>query len=135
MAQIGRKEPGSTGPATLYDRVGGEVWFTALVDRFYAGVEADPVLRPMYPDDLTAPKRHLTLFLMQFWGGPQTYSDERGHPQLRMRHFPFVVDVAARDAWFTHMTVAVQAGGLSTMDEMQVLSYFDRAATHMINHE
>jgi hemoglobin len=132
--QIGRVEPGSGGqPATVYDRVGGEQWFVDLVDRFYAGVAADPVLRPMYPDDLTGPKRHLTLFLIQFWGGPTTYSDERGHPQLRMRHFPFTVDQAARDAWLTHMTAAVKAGGLSSMDELQVLSYFDRASTHMMN--
>jgi hemoglobin len=132
--QIGRAEPGSAGgPSTLYDRVGGEQWFVDLVDRFYAGVEADPVLRPMYPDDLGGPKRHLTLFLIQFWGGPTTYSEERGHPQLRMRHFPFTVDQAARDAWLTHMTAAVKAGGLSSMDELQVLSYFDRASTHMMN--
>ena len=117
----------------MYDRAGGDAWFTALVDRFYAGVEADPVLRPMYPDDLTDPKRHLTLFLIQFWGGPTIYSDERGHPQLRMRHVPFVVDQAARDAWLGHMSAAVRSGGLSSMDEMQMLSYFERASTHMIN--
>jgi hemoglobin len=133
--EIGRAPSGDqrSGPSTLYDRVGGDEWFVALVDRFYAGVEHDPVLRPMYPDDLTEPKRHLTLFLIQFWGGPSTYSTERGHPQLRMRHFPFTVDQRARDAWLTHMTAAVQAGGLSSMDELQVLSYFDRASTHMMN--
>jgi hemoglobin len=121
------------GPSTLYDRVGGDAWFEALVDRFYAGVADDPVLRPLYPDDLEPAKRRLTLFLIQFWGGPQTYSDERGHPRLRMRHFPFAVDAAARDAWLTHMTAAVREGGLSSLDEQQVLSYFARAAEHMVN--
>lgn len=119
----------------MYDRAGGDAWFEALVDRFYTGVEADPVLRPMYPDDLAGPKRHLTLFLIQFWGGPQAYSDERGHPRLRMRHFPFPVDAAARDAWLTHMLAAVKDGGLSALDEQQMVTYFERAADHMINTE
>lgn len=117
----------------MYERAGGEEWFRALVDRFYAGVADDPVLRPMYPDDLTEPKQHLTLFLIQFWGGPQTYSDERGHPRLRMRHFPFRVDEAARDAWLTHMLAAVRSGGLSALDEQQMVTYFQNAAQHMIN--
>ena len=122
-------------PGSLYERVGGLPWFEALVERFYAGVADDPVLRPMYPDDLTEPKRSLTLFLVQFWGGPTTYSDERGHPRLRMRHAPFPVDQRARDAWLTHMTAAVRSAGLSGLDEAHVLGYFAKASDAMRNVE
>jgi hemoglobin len=118
---------------TLYERVGGQTWFDALVDRFYERVEADPVLRPMYPDDLGPGKRHLALFLAQYWGGPPTYSDERGHPRLRQRHFPFVVGVRERDAWYRAMRAAVLEGDLTTEDEAAMLDYFDKAATFMIN--
>ena len=120
---------------TLYDRVGGEDWFFALVDRFYEGVEGDPVLRPVYPEDLGPGKRALALFLVQLWGGPTTYSDEKGHPRLRARHLPFVIDTPERDAWVRHMTAAVRGGGLSPEDEDEVLAYFDNAATHMINQQ
>jgi len=92
----------------FYDNVGGETFFTQLVDHFYTGVSADPVLRPMYAGaDLTAARRHLTLFLMQYWGGPGTYQDERGHPRLRMRHMPFVIDGNARDHWIACMKAAL----------------------------
>lgn len=123
----------SPQPGTLYERVGGAAWFEALVDRFYAGVAEDPGLRPLYPDDLTDAKAHLTGFLIQYWGGPADYSRERGHPRLRMRHAPFAIGVAERDAWVRHMTAAVRAGGLSPDDEDQVLAYFELAATQMIN--
>jgi hemoglobin len=76
---------------TLFARVGGEQFFTDLVDHFYLGVAGDPLLRPLYPDDLTESRGHLALFLMQYWGGPTTYNEQRGHPRLRMRHAPFVV--------------------------------------------
>src|ERR1700704_963990 len=92
---------------TLYERVGGETFFTSLVERFYAGVATDPVLRPLYPEDLEPPKRHLALFLMQYWGGPRTYSEQRGHPRLRMRHFPFAVTPTARDRWLELMRAAL----------------------------
>ncbi len=92
---------------TLYERVGGEPFFVDLVDRFYVGVAGDPLLRPLYPDDLTESSRHLALFLMQYWGGPSTYGEERGHPRLRMRHAPFVVGPAERDAWLRHMLAAL----------------------------
>jgi len=88
---------------SVYDAVGGRPFFVDLVDGFYAGVSADPLLRPMYPEDLAEPRRHLTGFLAQYWGGPSTYSDERGHPRLRMRHAPFAIGDAARDAWLRHM--------------------------------
>ena len=118
---------------TLYDRAGGQAWFDDLVERFYEGVETDPVLRPLYPEDLGPGKRHLALFLGQYWGGPGTYSELRGHPRLRARHLPFVIDSPERDAWVRHMTAAVQAGGLSAEDEAAFLEYVDTAATHMIN--
>ena len=75
----------------LFTRVGGEQFFVDLVDHFYAGVAGDPLLRPLYPDDLTESGHHLALFLMQYWGGPATYLEQRGHPRLRMRHMPFVI--------------------------------------------
>lgn len=120
-------------PNSLYSLVGGEAWFAELVDRFYGGVADDPVLRPLYPADLTDSKAHMTGFLVQYWGGPQTYSEERGHPRLRMRHAPFPIDEQARDAWFRHMEAAVKAAGLAPEVEEQVLAYFDNAATHLIN--
>lgn len=93
---------------TLYDRAGGMPFFEALVDRFYAGVADDPVLRPLYPEaDLAGATRRLTLFLAQYWGGPRTYDQERGHPRLRMRHVPFAIDAAARDRWLLHMRAAI----------------------------
>jgi hemoglobin len=118
---------------TLYDRAGGQAWFDDLVERFYEGVESDPVLRPLYPEDLGPGKRHLALFLGQYWGGPGTYSELRGHPRLRARHLPFPIDSPERDAWVRHMTEAVRAGGLSAEDEAAFLEYVDTAATHMIN--
>ena len=123
-------EPSS---ASLFDLVGGEDWFVGLVDRFYEGVEGDPVLRPLYPDDLTASRAHMTGFLVQYWGGPGTYSETRGHPRLRMRHAPFAIGVAERQAWLTHMVDAVRAGGLPQDVEAQVLEYFEMASTHLIN--
>ena len=118
---------------TLYELVGGEQWFVDLVDRFYVGVAADPVLQPMYPDDLTDARAHMTGFLVQYWGGPGTYSEERGHPRLRMRHSPFVIGPAERDAWLGHMVASVRAGELPAEAENAVVGYFENAATHMIN--
>jgi hemoglobin len=95
-------------PGTLFERAGGMPFFEALVSRFYAGVAADPILRPLYPDqDLAPAARRLTLFLAQYWGGPRTYDTERGHPRLRMRHAPFAIDGAARDRWLVHMRAAI----------------------------
>ena len=119
----------------MYQRVGGAPWFTALVDRFYRGVETDPVLRPLYPDDLEAPRQHLTGFLIQYWGGPADYSAERGHPRLRMRHFPFAIGPAERDAWFRLMKAAVHEAGVSADDEAELLAYFEHTANFLVNHE
>jgi hemoglobin len=119
---------------TLYEYVGGTPFFVQLVDDFYAGVAADPVLRPMYPEeDLTAAKARLVGFLVQYWGGPTDYSDARGHPRLRMRHAPFAVDERARDAWFAHMSAAVARSGADEVARDALLAYFTNAATAMIN--
>jgi hemoglobin len=94
---------------SVYEAVGGRAFFVDLVDGFYAGVSADVLLRPMYPDDLADSRRHLTGFLTQYWGGPSTYSVERGHPRLRMRHVPFAIGDAERDAWLRHMLGSLDA--------------------------
>ncbi len=117
----------------LYDRLGGQPFFDRLVDDFYEGIERDPVLRAMYPEDLTEPKEHLALFLAQFWGGPATYLERRGHPRLRMRHAPFVIDQAARDAWFESMAAAVRASGVDDEVASAMLDYFDNSATFLMN--
>jgi hemoglobin len=125
-----------TDPATMYERVGGTPWFEALTERFYRAVGVDPVLRPLYPSDpdgLAAARDHLCGFLIQYWGGPDDYSRTRGHPRLRMRHAPFAIGVAEREAWFRHMAAAVEAGGLNPSDADEMLAYFANAASHMIN--
>ena len=120
---------------TLYEAVGGLPFFEALVGAFYDGVAADPELLAIYPtpDDLGPARRRLTLFLAQYWGGPTTYSDEKGHPRLRMRHFPFTIGTAERDRWFAHMSAAVAASGAGPAERDELLAYFDMAATAMIN--
>jgi hemoglobin len=121
----------------VHDAVGGEAFFVELVDRFYAGVATDLLLRPLYPDDLTEPKRHLALFLQQYWGGPGTYSDERGHPRLRQRHAPFVIGEPERDAWLRHMSAAldavVEVRGVAPDLAAEILQYFIGAADFMVN--
>jgi hemoglobin len=121
----------------MFDAVGGEPFFVDLVDRFYASVAMDPLLRPLYPDDLTESKRHMSLFLQQYWGGPGTYSEERGHPRLRQRHMPFVISEAERDAWLGHMTRvldSVVAERATPHDlEAQLRDYFAQTADFLIN--
>jgi hemoglobin len=118
----------------VYEAAGGEATFRLLVERFYAGVAADPVLRPLYPeDDLAGATERLTLFLIQYWGGPDTYSRERGHPRLRMRHQPFVIGRRERDAWLARMTEAVESLGLPRAVGDALLGYFEAASTAMIN--
>jgi len=119
--------------ASLYEIVGGRDWFVDLIDRFYDGIESDPVVRPLYPEDLTESRAHMVGFLVQYWGGPGTYSEQRGHPRLRMRHAPFAIGFAERNAWLSHMNAAVARGGLDPDVEEQVVAYFDNAATHLIN--
>lgn len=122
-------------PQALYDRVGGEETFRRLVDTFYAKVEADPVLRPMFPPDLEEGKRWQRLFLIQFFGGPTDYAEERGHPRLRMRHFPFPINQQARDHWLQHMLEAVDETGIEEPMRGEMHVYFERASTHMMNRE
>jgi hemoglobin len=121
----------------LYERVGGEQFFVDLVDDFYLGVAGDPLLRPLYPDDLAESRHHLALFLMQYWGGPPTYNGLRGHPRLRMRHAPFVVGPAERDAWLRHMREAVDhkvaEAKISPSDAEELGAYFDMAAHSLVN--
>lgn len=119
--------------ATVYDAVGGQPFFDALVERFYARVEADPVLRPLYPEDLAPGKRSLALFLGQYWGGPTTYSDEKGHPRLRMRHVGFAIGRVERDAWHAAMVASVRDAGLPADVEGRLLEYFAMAADHLVN--
>jgi hemoglobin len=121
---------------SLFEAMGGEPAFRKLVGEFYAGVAADPVLRPMYPEeDLGPAAERLTLFLMQYWGGPTTYSDQRGHPRLRMRHAPYRVGLAERDAWLLHMRHAVDTLELPADLRTTLWDYLERAAHFMINTE
>ena len=119
---------------TLYDLVGGEETFRRLVARFYADVATDPVLRPVYPEqDLGPAEERLRMFLVQYWGGPRTYSARRGHPRLRMRHAPFVIGERERDAWLRHMRAAVESLGLPPEHEQPLWRYLEMAAYSMQN--
>jgi hemoglobin len=118
---------------TLYDAVGGSPFFERLVDRFYDGVETDEVLRPLYPDDLGASRRHLALFLQQYWGGPAEYQTLRGHPRLRMHHAPFAIGPAERDRWLVHMRAALDELDPPEEARRALLGYFDMAAESMRN--
>lgn len=120
----------------IFEAVGGLPWFVALVERFYVGVADDPVLRPMYPADLTESITHTAGFLAQYFGGGWAYySEERGHPRLRMRHAPFPIDQEARDHWLGHMLDAVRTGGLPADIEATMVAYFERASQFMVNQE
>jgi hemoglobin len=122
---------------SVFDAIGGEAFFVDVVERFYASVAMDPLLRPLYPDDLTESKRHMSLFLQQYWGGPGTYSEERGHPRLRQRHMPFVISEAERDAWLGHMARALDSvvAERATPPDLaaQMRDYFAQTADFLIN--
>jgi hemoglobin len=119
---------------SFFAAVGGEPTFRKLVGDFYAGVASDPLLRPLYPDkDLGPATERLTLFLIQYWGGPSSYSAQRGHPRLRMRHAPFRVGPSERDAWLRHMRRAVVNLGLAAHHEATLWNYLERAAYLMVN--
>ncbi len=121
-------------PLTFYDEVGGHDTFARLVAAFYRGVAEDEVLRPMYPEeDLGPAAERLTLFLEQYWGGPTTYSERRGHPRLRLRHAAFHVDPAARDRWLAHMRAALDEIELAPLHEATLWDYLNRAAHAMVN--
>jgi hemoglobin len=120
--------------SNFYDEVGGEKFFSELVSLFYAQVATDPILRPMYPDhDLQAAARRLQLFLEQYWGGPTTYSEERGHPRLRMRHAQFPIDGAARDAWLRCMMAAVKNVDIKEPERSELVQYLEMAANSLVN--
>ncbi|WP_066071783.1 globin [Frankia sp. EI5c] len=136
MAQNGRvNQPSPARPrADFYDAVGGESTFRTLVARFYQGVAGDPVLRPLYPEeDLAAAEERLRLFLIQYWGGPGTYSELRGHPRLRMRHVPFAIGPAERDAWIRQMKAAVDSLDLDPELHAQLWDYLLMAANSLQN--
>lgn len=119
---------------TFYDRVGGAPTFQRLVAAFYEGVAADEQLRPMYPEaDLGPAAERLRMFLEQYWGGPTTYSEQRGHPRLRMRHAPYRVDSAARDRWLLHMRAAVDSLQLDDDLDAELWRYFMAAAHSLVN--
>ncbi len=128
-------------PPTVYELVGGQSFFDDLVDRFYQAVETDSVLRPLYPRDLRPSRTRLAGFLAQYWGGPPRYSETRGHPRLRLRHMPFAIGRAEREAWMEHMTAALDAAtvvdgtGRRLPDEIRDLMFdhFDNAAAFLVN--
>ena len=122
---------------TLYDEVGGMPYFERLVQRFYEGVASDPILSPLYPDqgDFAGPRRRLALFLVQYWGGPTTYLEERGHPRLRARHSPFSIGVAERDRWLVHMKAAIEASDAPDDAKERLQTYIEMAADAMRNRD
>ena len=119
---------------SFHTAIGGHDTFRRLVEVFYAGVAGDELLRPMYPEqDLGPAAERLRTFLEQYWGGPTTYSDERGHPRLRMRHAPYRVGPAARDRWLVHMRAAVDSLELAPLQHATLWDYLERAAHAMLN--
>jgi hemoglobin len=128
-------DPGAVR-VTVYEFVGGKPFFDALVGRFYAGVMGDPRLAPLYdPDDVAGARSRLSGFLTQYWGGPDDYSRERGHPRLRMRHFPFAIGPAERDRWMHHMRTAVNAADTADEVKVMLLDYFAHASAAMQNRD
>ncbi|WP_026530781.1 globin [Haematomicrobium sanguinis] len=128
-------QAGFTQPSeSMYESMGGHETFAAIVHEFYRRVADDELLRPMYPEEDLAPaERRLLMFLEQYWGGPKTYGEERGHPRLRMRHMPFRVNAEARDRWLLHMRAAVDQAHLPPLYENMLWDYLERAAHSMVN--
>ena len=141
MILTGALREATGAPPTVYEMVGGQAFFDELVDRFYDAVEGDALLRPMYPRDMRRSRERLAGFLAEYWGGPPRYSEERGHPRLRMRHLPFVIGWAERDAWMAHMTASLEVATLADGSgrplpreiRAAMFDHFDNAATHLIN--
>lgn len=135
MVRVGVPDPSGGRLPTVYDTVGGREFFDRLIDRFYDAVEHDALLRPLYPDDLTESRRNTAGFFAQYWGGGSAhYSDERGHPRLRMRHMPFTITVAHADAWLRHMTAALAAeDDLDPEVEQAMIEHVTTAAAHLVN--
>lgn len=119
---------------SFYDQIGGRATIARIVDVFYEGVAEDEVMRPMYPEEDLAPAaERLTLFFVQYWGGPTDYSDQRGHPRLRMRHAPFEVTPEAKDRWLTHFRAGLDAADLDPEHDAQFWAYAQHAAQFMVN--
>lgn len=119
---------------TFYEAVGGEETFRKLIARFYAEVAEDDVLRPLYPEpDLSGAEERLRMFLMQYWGGPGTYSEQRGHPRLRMRHAPYSIGPIERDAWLRCMRIAIDETGIEEPYRQRLWDYMEMAANSMMN--
>ncbi len=138
LPTVGRSTPPAAPTedptASLYERVGGEPFFTRLVDAFYARVAVDEVLRPLYPEqDLGPANERLRLFLIQYWGGPSTYSEQRGHPRLRMRHAPYPVGTAQIQAWMTAMRGALDEVAPPPQVDAEIWAYVQKAAPFMRN--
>lgn len=134
VARAPRDNVGVSAPASFYDEIGGHEVFAGIVARFYQGVAEDPVLRPLYPEPDLGPAEHrLLMFLEQYWGGPRTYSDQRGHPRLRMRHAPFAIGPRERDAWLAAMERAVDGADLEPAQRERLWSYLVMAADSMVN--
>jgi hemoglobin len=130
------KEPASAPEASLFEQAGGMPFFERLVDRFYEGVATDDLLAPMYPaEDMDGARRRLTLFLVQYWGGPTTYSAERGHPRLRARHYPFSIGDLERDRWLHHMRAAIDASDAAPEVAARLHEYINLAADAMRNRD
>ena len=126
--------PEAQSGQTFYDEIGGYPTIAKIVDRFYEGVATDEVLRPLYPEeDLGPAAERFTLFLVQYWGGPTTYSERRGHPRLRMRHAPFAVTPRAKEHWLTHFRAGLDEAGLSPEHDAQFWDYVTHAAQFMVN--
>lgn len=126
--------PDAPGGQTFYDEIGGYPTIAKIVDRFYEGVATDEVLRPLYPEeDLGPAAERFTLFLVQYWGGPTTYSDNRGHPRLRMRHAPFAVTPLARDHWLKHFRAGLDEANLTPEQDAKFWDYVTHAAQFMVN--
>jgi hemoglobin len=120
--------------ATDFEVFGGKEFFSSLVKDFYQEIINDPILKPMYPDDdINGAIERLTLFLMQYWGGPTTYSEQRGHPRLRMRHAQFPIDFTARDSWLKNMEIALQKQSISSENRTKLWNYLQMAADSMVN--
>jgi len=131
---MGRVSDLSPVTESFYEAVGGRETFRRIVARFYEGVADDEVLRPMYPEqDLEPAAERLAMFLEQYWGGPTTYSEQRGHPRLRMRHAPYHVNPDARDRWLAHMKAAVDSAGLAPLHQTTLWDYLERAAHSLVN--
>ncbi len=134
MASLPLVSAGRGEAETFYEAVGGEPTFRRIVAGFYSRAATDAVLRPIYPEaDLAAAEERLRLFLIQYWGGPQTYAERRGHPRLRMRHAPFRIGPAERDAWLAAMRAAVTEAGLAEPHRARLMDYFESTAQHMVN--